>query len=853
MDESVNNRETVRAESAGRHEFALEAGDILDQYRILRPLGAGGMGEVYLAENVHNHKRFALKVLPAALARDPQFVGRFKVESRVMMDLDHPGIVRVHHIGEARGLYYLTMDFVEGPDGAPFDLEDLLREQGGRIKDEKVVRELALQICDALDYAHHFRGEGIVHRDLKPANILLPGGQKTEDGRQITVRISDFGLAKVVGDAYLKSIIERSVSLSIGGEVSMGDEKTGDGRPKHQKTSTRSILGTYDYMSPEQKLGLPVDARSDIYALGMMLYKMLTGRKAEGAYRRPSQLGCGRAWDSVVERCIQQAPEDRYASVAVLQRDIEKTTRTTHRRAILSLIGIAAGVLLAAGFHFFLNTSRSNLKESVTQPEHGVSDVSLGSAADLKPRSVIASGIVYTQLPDGFVIVSGGLYISTEPSGATVSVDGYEITNSPATFRDMAAGSQIVTVKLADYESQTFDIDVPEDDFAKTNVVLVRKKGLIEVTSRPAGAQVMQGSRVLGETPMSARLEVGPQILTIRKYGFRDADVRADVTADLKTIVSEVTLTSELGAIRITARPASGEGKYFDILDNRIELGSADRKIENSSFPCVVTGLAVGAIQVAVAVDGYKTATNMVTVAGGRTTDTEFVLARLGPVDGADWSVPGSTNLTNAQEMAYQAQTNGTNPSLASSVQLVADGKLLLRQNKLAEAEKMFQSVLGQSPNMLDARIGLAACRYNAGDLDQAQRLVGDVLAVEAKNAQALGLMGIIAWREGRYRDAVEILSEAVRADPTDAQLHSYLGVAFQARKRYAEATQELRTAVTLDPNNAEAQYNLSVVLATARSPLLQEAKAHYDLALQLGYPRDDAMDKLLSRIPQAH
>ena len=142
--------------------------------------------------------------------------------------------------------------------------------------------------------------------------------------------------------------------------------------------------------------------------------------------------------------------------------------------------------------------------------------------------------------------------------------------------------------------------------------------------------------------------------------------------------------------------------------------------------------------------------------------------------------------------------------------------------------------------------MGLAACRYNAGDLAQAKRLVADVLAADKKNAQALGLKGIIAWREGNNRDAVSILSDAVKADPTDAQLHSYLGVALHARERFADATEELRKAVSLDPQNAEAQYNLSVVLATARVPQLNESRLHYEQALQLGYPRDAAMDGLL-------
>ncbi|MFH0909844.1 MAG: tetratricopeptide repeat protein [bacterium] len=183
---------------------------------------------------------------------------------------------------------------------------------------------------------------------------------------------------------------------------------------------------------------------------------------------------------------------------------------------------------------------------------------------------------------------------------------------------------------------------------------------------------------------------------------------------------------------------------------------------------------------------------------------------------------------------------------VVSATKLVADGKQLLRQNKLVEAEQAFHAALAQAPGLVGARVGLAACRYNAGDLAQAKRLVADALAADKNNAQALGLKGIIAWREGRNREAVSILADAVKADPGDAQLHSYMGVALHARERFADATEELRKAVGLDAQNAEAQYNLSVMLATARAPQLNEARLHYEQALQLGYPRDDAMDGLL-------
>ena len=252
------------------------------RYRVVALLGAGGMGEVYRADDLRLGQTVALKLLPPDVAGDPARLGRFRDEVRLAREVTHPGVCRVHDLGEAEGLTFLTMEFVDGED-----LASLLRRIG-RLPPDKAL-DIARQLCVALAAAH---GRGILHRDLKPANVMLDGR-----GR---VRVMDFGLAGVA------HAIER-------GDVASG---------------------TPAYMAPEQSLGLEVTARSDLYALGLVLYEVFTGRPAFPATTRdavlrahlessplpPSQLvpGLEPAVEGAILRCLEKDPRGRPASAAAL-------------------------------------------------------------------------------------------------------------------------------------------------------------------------------------------------------------------------------------------------------------------------------------------------------------------------------------------------------------------------------------------------------------------------------------------------------------------------------------------------------------------------------------------------------
>ena len=221
--------------TCGRALGALTKGSVLgERYEILSPLGKGGMGMVYKAHDRELEETVAIKVLRAEFAKTPEMARRFRHEIKLARKVTHRNVCRIHDFGEDGGVFYISMEFVEGTD-----LKQLIRDRGGFLPPEEAF-DVAIQVADGLQAIHDV---GIVHRDLKAANIM-------RDQRGF-VRLMDFGIAKITG-----------ADRSSGGGI----------------TSTGQIMGTPEYMSPEQCEGQKIDHRSDIYALGVVVYEIFTGQ-----------------------------------------------------------------------------------------------------------------------------------------------------------------------------------------------------------------------------------------------------------------------------------------------------------------------------------------------------------------------------------------------------------------------------------------------------------------------------------------------------------------------------------------------------------------------------------------------
>ena len=231
----------------------LSIGDRLGQYEILGMLGQGGMGEVYRAKDTTLKRDVALKALPSVFLRDPERLARFQREAEVLASLDHPNIGPIYGMVESDGARALVLALIEGPT-----LED--RIQAGPAPQEEATA-IARQIADALEYAHD---RGVIHRDLKPANVKI-----TPEG---VVKVLDFGLAKVLEEEPSLTSLANSPTLTFG------------------HTRAGVILGTAAYMSPEQAVGRPVDRRTDIFSFGVVLYELLTGKRAFDGATTPDVL-----------------------------------------------------------------------------------------------------------------------------------------------------------------------------------------------------------------------------------------------------------------------------------------------------------------------------------------------------------------------------------------------------------------------------------------------------------------------------------------------------------------------------------------------------------------------------------
>ena len=748
----------------------LEPGKSFGHYRIVRLIGQGGMGAVYLAEDEQLERKVAIKALPPVMASDAAMLERFRREAKVVAALNHPHIVTIHSVEEAEGVQFLTMELVEGegldrtlpPGGLP-----LAR-----------VFDIGIALADALAAAHE---KGIIHRDLKPANVML-----TKEGR---VKVLDFGLAKLAPHT-------RGIGRAARG-AAVSEALTAITPHDQPLTDAGLVVGTVPYMSPEQLKGQSVDARTDIFSLGVVLYEMATGRRPfEGSApaetissilrdaprpvteaRRDAPRHLGR----IIDHCLKKEPRDRYQTARDVYnelKDLRKEVESGDSTVVTSRFPVAQG--LAAEPSASGSASGSSTVSTPSGAAKGAADGRPWIWAAGGAAAVVAVALVFISAfwlgrrdsaPDPAGPPSGDAAAHAPGGGTATVVETNSLAVLPFTNmspdKDQEYFSDGLTEELLSALSKIPDLKVA----GRTSSFSFKGKNedLRAIGEKLGVANILEGSvRKSGD-----RIRISAQLVKAAD-GFHLWSESYDRGLDDVFKVQEEIAGSVARSLQVTllgeAAPArTPDAEAYDlVLRARYAMRSTTE-------------------------EGIRRGREMLERA-----------LKMSPDHAPAWAEMGLTHLRDSERATTREE----------------------RLQAFDRAREALTRALELDPANAVALSRLASVERNAWQFAEAQRTTEKALAADPKNPVVLGNAATLYAGLGRMDDTIRLMEQVLQADPLDVVSLGNLAISYVQSGRLDEAEKLGRHILEIEPDNWTGYYLLGdISLLRGRA---EEARPFY-------------------------
>ncbi len=767
------------------------------RYQILRVLGEGGMGAVYQARDLELERIIALKVIRPELASNAGILQRFKQELILARNVTHKNVIRIYDLGEADGIKFITMEYVEGDD-----LRSLLRSKGKLPPGEAVV--IIQQICRALEVAH---GEGVIHRDLKPQNVMLdPQGR---------IVVMDFGLARSF--------------------------------ESHGMTQTGALVGTLEYMSPEQAMGADLDQRSDLFAVGLIFYELLTGKvpyKADTAIAslmRRTQERAIPASDTdstvpkplcaIVSKCLERNPKERFhSSREILQalevwegnpspspsvvqrvtssqapRSVQISLNLPTQRGGLWLAGVVALVVLffaiPASRHLVFHPTSSSDVASTGSVDPDIPALSKGKYLAVLPMRVVGDEKSLGYVAEGLVdALSAKMFQLQEVHVASSSaVEKAAAKQESPEKMAQALGVNLILQGTVQGAADKIRIVLNLEDVASG-----RRLWSQEFSGVPQDLLTLE-DHIYGN--LVEALDLKPSNEEMARSGVHPTE---NTTAYDLYLKGRDALRGSQGA-----RDTQAAIKY---LESALQ--------EDRNFALAYAGLADANLRL------Y-----------GDTKDTLFAEKALSSAQKSESINPSLPEVHLSLGSVYNAtgRTTEAIAELKRALVLAPNsddayrrlGDAYRASGRKQDALNAYQSAVAANPYYWNNHNTLGGAFFQFGENEKALQEYQRVSELASDNSIGYQNLGAVYIRMGKWNDAIPVLQKANELQP-DADTYSNLGTAYFILKRYDDAIKMNEKAVEMSPKDEQLEGNLAD--AYRSSGHSEEAIRAYDTAIKLAF-----------------